>query len=129
MDKALLETGHKIRREVLGAGHVDRATANMDAFNRRFQEFMTEYCWGGVWSQPVLDRKQRSLNNLCILSALNRPEEFKAHVRGAINNGCSVDEISETLIQVTVYVGVPAGVNAFKLASEVFKAEGVAVPD
>jgi 4-carboxymuconolactone decarboxylase len=129
MDKALLETGQKIRREVLGAQHVDRATANMNSFNRRFQEFMTEYCWGGVWGQSALDRKQRSLNNLCILSALNRPEEFKAHTRGAINNGCTVDEIFETLIQVTVYVGVPAGVNAFKLATEVFEAEGVDVPD
>jgi len=129
MDKALLDTGMQIRREVLGPEYVDRAMSNLDAFTRRFQEFMTEYCWGGVWGQPVLDRKQRSLNNLCILSALNRPEEFKAHVRGALNNGCSVDEISETLIQVAVYVGVPAGVNAFKLASEVFKAEGVEVPD
>lgn len=127
MDKDLLETGMKIRREVLGDGYVDRAMDNADAFTRPFQAFMTEYCWGGVWGQPVLDRKQRSLNNLCILSALNRPEEFKAHVRGALNNGCTVAEIGETLIQVTVYVGVPAGVNAFKLAREVFDAEGVEV--
>ena len=127
MDKARFTTGMKIRREVLGDEHVDRAMANADAFTMPFQEFMTEYCWGGVWGQPALDRKQRSLNNLCILSALNRPEEFKAHVRGALTNGCSVAEIGETLIQVTVYVGVPAGVNAFKLAREVFEAEGVAV--
>ena len=120
MDKALLETGHTIRREVLGAEHVDRATANMDAFNRRFQEFMTEYCWGGVWSQPVLDRKQRSLNNLCILSALNRPEEFKAHVRGAINNGVSREEISEVLLQCAIYCGVPAAISGFRAAKQVF---------
>ncbi len=129
MDKALYEVGLQQRKAVLGDAYVDKAIENADDFNREFQSLVTEYCWGAVWSQPVLDRKQRSLNNLCILSALNRPEEFKAHVRGAINNGCSVDEISETLIQVTVYIGVPAGVNAFKLASEVFKAEGVAVPD
>jgi 4-carboxymuconolactone decarboxylase len=129
MDKALYETGAKIRREVLGDAAVERSAKAMNAFNRPFMEFMIEYCWGGVWGQPVLDRKQRSLNNLCILSALNRPEEFKLHVKGALTNGCTLEEIAETLMQVTVYCGVPAGVNAFRLAREVFDAEGIKIPD
>ncbi len=129
MDQALFDSGMKNRRGVLGDKYVDRAMANANAFNRDFQDFITEYCWGAVWGQSALDNKQRSLNNLCMLAALNRSEEFKIHVRGALTNGCSLDEIRETLIQVTVYCGVPAGVTAFRLAREVFAAEGIEVAD
>ena len=129
MNKSLLDSGMKNRRGVLGDKYVDRAMANANAFNRDFQDFITEYCWGAVWGQSALDNKQRSLNNLCMLAALNRSEEFKIHVRGALTNGCSLDEIRETLIQVTVYCGVPAGVTAFRLTREVFDAEGIEVAD
>ncbi len=121
------DIGLKIRKEVLGEEHVDRALAGADDFNRDFQELVTEYCWGGTWGRGVLSKQQRSLNNLCMLSALNRPHEFKSHVRGALRNGCSLDEIRETLLQVAVYCGIPAGVEAFRLAREVLDQEGVEV--
>ena len=121
------ELGLKIRKEVLGAEHVDRALASADDFDRDFQEIVTEYCWGGIWGRGVLSKQQRSLNNLCLLSALNRPHEFKSHIRGALHNGCSLDEIKETLLQVAIYCGIPAGVEAFRLAREVLIQEGVEV--
>ena len=121
------EIGLKIRKEVLGEEYVERALAGADDFNREFQELVTEYCWGGAWGRGVLSRQQRSLNNLCMLSALNRPHEFKSHVRGALRNGCSLDEIRETLLQVAIYCGIPAGVEAFRLAREVLDQEGVEV--
>ncbi len=121
------ELGLKIRKEVLGKEHVDRALARADDFDRDFQELVTEYCWGGTWGRGVLSKQQRSLNNLCLLSALNRPHEFKSHVRGALRNGCSLDEIKETLLQVAIYCGIPAGVEAFRLAREVLDQEGVEV--
>ena len=121
------DIGLKIRKEVLGEEHVDRALAGADDFNRDFQELVTEYCWGGTWGRGVLSKQQRSLNNLCMLSALNRPHEFKSHVRGALRNGCSLDEIRETLLQVAIYCGIPAGVEAFRLAREVLDQEGVEV--
>ena len=121
------ELGLKIRKEVLGKEHVDRALARADDFDRDFQELVTEYCWGGIWGRGVLSKQQRSLNNLCLLSALNRPHEFKSHVRGALHNGCSLDEIKETLLQVAIYCGIPAGVEAFRLAREVLDQEGVEV--
>ncbi len=121
------ELGLKIRREVLGKEHVDRALARADDFDRDFQELVTEYCWGGTWGRGVLSKQQRSLNNLCLLSALNRPHEFKIHVRGALRNGCSLDEIKETLLQIAIYCGIPAGVEAFRLAREVLDQEGVEV--
>ncbi|MGE0733174.1 MAG: carboxymuconolactone decarboxylase family protein [Alphaproteobacteria bacterium] len=119
------ETGLKIRKEVLGAEYVDKAIAGADAFNKEFQNLVTEYCWGGVWGKGVLTRKQHSMNNLCMLAALNRPHEFKLHFRGALKNGCSLDELKETLIQIAVYCGVPAGVDAFRIAREVLKEEGI----
>lgn len=119
------DTGMKIRREVLGDAYVDRATQNVDDFNRDFQRLVTEYCWGAAWGREGLSRKQRSLNNLCLLAALNRPNEFETHVRGALRNGCSLDEIRETLIQVAVYAGIPAGVEAFRLARKVLAEEGI----
>ena len=121
----LFETGLQIRKDVVGAEYVERALANMDDFSRDFQKLVTEYCWGEIWGRDGLTNQQRSLNNLCILSALNRPQEFKLHLRGALKNGCSLREIKETLLQVAVYCGIPAGVEAFRLAREVFEAEGV----
>ncbi len=121
------ELGLKIRKEVLGKEYVYRALARADDFDRDFQELVTEYCWGGTWGRGVLSKQQRSLNNLCLLSALNRPHEFKSHVRGALRNGCSLDEIKETLLQVAIYCGIPAGVEAFRLAREVLDQEGVEV--
>ena len=123
----LHDIGLRIRKEVVGETHVDRAMAGIDDFNRDFQHMVNEYCWGNIWGRPTLSKKQRSLNNLCILSALNRPHEFKLHMAGALRNGCTLDEIKETLLQVAVYCGIPAGVEAFRLAREVLQAEGVDV--
>jgi len=119
MDENRLEQGLEIRREVLGEARVKRAYDEADAFNRPFQEFMTEYCWGACWGRPGLDRKTRSMLNLIMLVALNRRDEFKLHVGGAIENGVTEAEIQEILIQAAVYCGVPAAVSAFKDASEV----------
>ena len=121
------EIGLKVRKEILGEEYVERALAGADDFDRDFQHMVTEYCWGGTWGRGVLSRKQRSLNNLCMLSALNRGHEFKTHVRAALGNGCSLDEIRETLLQVAVYCGVPAGVEAFRLARAVFEEQGVEI--
>ena len=97
-DKDLYEKGMAVRRQVLGDAYVDKASANVDDFNRDFQRIVTEYCWGEVWTRQVLSNKQRSLNNLCIIAALNRAAEFEMHVRGAVRNGCTAGlEIRETL--------------------------------
>lgn len=122
MSKELFEQGLKIRREVLGAEYVDNALQSADAFNMPMQDFVTRYCWGEIWNRPGLDRRTRSFLNLAMLSALNRGEELKLHVRGAINNGLSKEEIAEVFLQVGVYCGVPAMVSSFKLAREVFAA-------
>ncbi len=121
------ELGLKIRKEVLGAEHVDRVLARADDFDRDFQELVTEYCWGGTWGGGVLSKQQRSLNTLSLLSALNRPHEVTRPVRGALRTGCSLDEIKETLLQIAIYCGIPAGVEAFRLAREVLDQEGVEV--
>ena len=128
MDADLFNVGLEARRRVLGEEYVERAFPGADSFNRELQELLTEYCWGAVWGRSALDDRQRSLNNLCLLAALNRPEEFKTHFRGALRNGCTLDELRDTLIQVTVYAGVPAGVEAFRLARQVLDAEGI-VPE
>ncbi len=125
MSDELYDTGMAIRRKVLGDEYVDAALRNIDDFNSDFQRFVTEYCWGATWGRPGLSHKQRSLNNLCLLAALNRPNEFEIHVRGAIRNGCTTDELRETLLQIAVYAGIPAGVEAFRIARKVL-AEGVA---
>jgi 4-carboxymuconolactone decarboxylase len=122
MDKTLLEQGLRLRREVLGADRVERAYDSADAFNRPFQELMTEYCWGACWGRPGLDKKTRSMLNLITLVALNRRDEFKLHVGGALENGVSEEEIQEILIQAAIYCGIPAAVSAFKDASEVLVA-------
>ena len=124
MDDKLYDKGMAMRRQVLGDAYVDKATANVDDFNREFQRIVTEYCWGEVWTRTVLTNKQRSLNNLCIIATLNRAAEFELHVRGALRNGCTPDEIRDTLIQVAVYAGIPAGVEAFRIARKVLVEEG-----
>ena len=125
MSSELYEEGLRNRRRVLGDDYVDRALAGADAFNEEFQQILTEYCWGRVWGRSTLTDRERSLINLAMISALNRGTEFKAHVRGALRNGCTAAEIRDTLLQVAIYCGVPAGVEAFRLAREVLHAEGV----
>jgi 4-carboxymuconolactone decarboxylase len=120
MSQERFDKGLEIRREVLGREYVDRNLANADDFSRDFQEIVTEYCWGAGWGRDALTRRDRSLLNLAMLGALNRSNEFKVHLRGALNNGCTRDEIKDTLIQLAVYAGIPAGVEAFRLAREVF---------
>lgn len=121
------ERGMEIRRAVLGDAYVDNAMKNADDFTRDLQTLVTEYCWGEVWGRESLSRKQKSLNNLCMLAALNRPHELETHVRGALRNGCSVEEIRDTLLQATIYAGVPAGVDAFRTARKVFSEDGIEV--
>ena len=125
MDHAKFDTGLEARRRVLGDEYVDRAFDTADAFNIEFQKLVTEYCWGEIWGRSVLTDKQRSLNNVCLLAALNRSEEFKTHFRGAINNGATLEELRDTLMQIAVYAGIPAGVEAFRLGREVLDAEGI----
>jgi 4-carboxymuconolactone decarboxylase len=125
MEKEMFEKGLKIRREVLGADFVDKAIASADDFNRPLQEIVTQYCWGEIWGRPGLDRKTRSIINLAMLSALNRPHEVKMHIKGALNNGLSKDDIKEVFLQVAIYCGVPAGVDSFRIAKEVFTEMGI----
>jgi 4-carboxymuconolactone decarboxylase len=120
MSDELYETGLAIRREVLGEEYVDASLAGADDFNREFQRLVTEYCWGAAWGRGALTRRDRSLLNLVMLGALGRGEEFKLHVRGALKNGCTREEIKDALIQLTVYAGVPAGMEAFRHARSVF---------
>ena len=120
MSKETFERGLAIRKEVLGAQHVERSLAGADDFSRPYQELMTEYCWGAVWGRPGLPRKTRSLLNLAMLTALGREEEFKLHVRAAFRNGVTREEIQEVLLQAMIYCGVPAANAAFKQAREVF---------
>jgi 4-carboxymuconolactone decarboxylase len=124
MSKEVYEKGLAIRREVLGAEYVDNAIKNADAFNKPLQELVTEYCWGAVWGRPGLPKKTRSMLNLAMLTALNRPHELKLHVRGALNNGVSREEITEVLLQAAIYCGVPAAVDAFRTAREALKEAG-----
>lgn len=123
-DGALYDKGLAMRRTVLGAEYVDRSLANADEFSQPFQKLVTEWCWGEIWNRPGLDRKTRSLINLAMLTALNRPNEVRLHVRGALNNGVTREEIQEVLLQATVYCGVPAALESFKIAGEVLKEEG-----
>ncbi|HEX4832436.1 MAG TPA: 4-carboxymuconolactone decarboxylase [Trebonia sp.] len=118
------ERGIEIRRAVLGAEHVDRSLAQVSDFSRPVQELVTEYCWGVVWNRDGLERKTRSLLNLAMLTALNRSHELAVHVRGAINNGVTVEEVQEVLLQAAIYVGVPAALESFRVAEKVFKELG-----
>ncbi|WP_367847348.1 4-carboxymuconolactone decarboxylase [Rhodoferax sp. WC2427] len=125
MNQELFDQGLKTRREVLGAEYVDAAIQNADAFTRDIQELVTQYAWGDVWNRPGLDRKTRSLLNLAMLTALNRPHELKLHLRGALTNGVSQDEIKEVFLQTAIYCGAPAAIDSFRTAKEVFKELGV----
>jgi 4-carboxymuconolactone decarboxylase len=120
MDRELRDQGLQMRRKVLGADYVDKSFATADDFNRPFQEFLTEYCWGAIWTRPGLPPKTRSTLLLAMLPALNRAHELKLHIVGALNNGVTRDEMREIFMQVAAYCGAPAGVEAFKVAREVF---------
>jgi 4-carboxymuconolactone decarboxylase len=112
--------GLKVRREVLGDSYVDQALAKATDFNRDMQQMVTEHGWGAVWTRPGLAKRDRSLLCLAMLTALNRPHELKLHVRGALNNGVTRDEIKEVFLQATLYCGAPAAIDAFRMAAEVF---------
>ena len=116
-----LERGKQVRSEVLGPAHVQRSLAAASDFTRPIQELVTEYCWGEVWARPGLERRERSLVNLGMLTALNRSHELGVHVRGALRNGCTVEEIQETLLQAAIYCGVPAAMEAFRVAEAAIK--------
>ena len=120
MNDELFETGLKIRKSVLGAEFVEKSIASADDFNMPMQRLTTEYCWGAVWGREELPKKTRSMLNLAMLSALNRPHELKMHIGGALRNGVSKAEIREVLLQVAIYCGIPAGVDAFRVARETF---------
>ena len=120
MTTEMYDKGMKIRTEVLGEAYVRKAMAGMDEFNRPLQELVTEYCWGAVWGRAGLKRNERSIINLAMISALNRPHELKAHIRGAIANGVSREQIREVFLQVAIYCGVPAAVDSFRTARETF---------
>jgi len=125
MNRESFEKGLNTRREVLGSEYVDNSIKNADDFNRPMQELVTEYCWHEIWNRPGLDRRTRSIMNLCMLTALNRPHELKLHVRGAINNGLSKQDIQEVFLQTAIYCGVPAAIDSFRSAKEVFKDMGI----
>lgn len=115
------ERGLKTRRDVLGADYVDGSLKRADDFDMPMQRLTTEFCWDGIWNRPGLDRRTRSMINLAMITALNRPHELKLHVRGAINNGLTKSEIRETLLQAAIYCGIPAAIDAFRIAKETFK--------
>jgi 4-carboxymuconolactone decarboxylase len=121
MDKAMHDKGMAVRRAVLGDDYVDAAMKNVDEFNQPLQDMLNEYCWGSVWGREGLPRKTRSMLNLAMISILNRPHELRAHLRGALRNGVSKAEISEIFLQVAIYAGVPAAVDSFRIARELFK--------
>ncbi len=127
-DSALFDKGLPIRREVLGAEYVDASMANADEFMMSFQRATTAWAWGWAWGDETLNRKTRSLLNLAMLTALGKTPEIKLHVKGALNNGVTVDEIKATLLHATAYCGIPAGLDAFKAAHEVLVKEGALPP-
>ena len=116
----LFKRGLEIRKAVVGAEYVDKSIANADSFNMPLQELVTEYCWGTVWGREDLPRKTRSMLNLAMISVLNRPHELKLHINGALRNGVSREEIREVFLQVAIYAGVPAAIDSFRIAREVF---------
>lgn len=120
MDKKTYDAGLAVRRAVLGAEYVDKAVRAPDEFSKPMQDLVTEYCWGAVWTRPELDRRTRSFLNLAMLTALNRPHEIKLHVLGALNNGLTRVEIREVFLQSAIYCGVPAAIDAMRVAKEVF---------
>jgi 4-carboxymuconolactone decarboxylase len=119
MDKKLMEAGLSARRQVLGDEYVDRAMKNADAFNKPFQEIVSEYCWGLCWTDETLTRRERSILNLGMIAALGKMHEFELHLRGAIRNGLTPEELRAVLIQIAVYCGIPVGVDCFRTAKQV----------
>jgi len=119
-EKELYDRGMAVRREVLGAPYVDKAVAAADDFNRHWQEYVTKHCWGAIWTRPGLPRKTRSMLNLAMLAATGHPEELKLHLRGAITNGVTKEEIAEIFLQWGAYAGAPSALEAFRTAKEVF---------
>ncbi|NYZ13766.1 4-carboxymuconolactone decarboxylase [Azospirillum sp. RWY-5-1] len=120
MSNEVFDRGLEIRKSVLGKEFVEKSFASADDFNRPMQELTTEYCWGYVWGREELPRKTRSMLNLAMISALNRPHELRMHIAGALRNGVTKEEIREVFLQVAIYCGVPAGVDSFRIAREVF---------
>lgn len=119
--KSRFEQGLEVRRDVLGAAHVERSMSGVDDFSRPLQEMVTEYCWGAIWGRDGLDRRTRSLLNIAMLSAMNRPHELKLHLKGALRNGVTRDELREAVLQIGVYCGVPVALETSRLAQEVFR--------
>lgn len=120
MDRDTYEKGREIRAAVLGAEYVERAAANADEFSQPLQDLVTEYCWGAVWGRDGLPLKTRSMLNLAMIATLNRPHELRTHVRGALTNGVTREEIREIFLQVGIYAGIPAAVDSFRIAREAF---------
>jgi 4-carboxymuconolactone decarboxylase len=121
----VFDKGLEIRKAVLGKEYVEKSLASADEFMMAFQEITTEYCWGYVWGREGLPKKTRSMLNLAMLAALNRTPELKLHVNGALNNGVTKEEMKEIFLQVAIYCGIPASLDAFKTANEVFKERGI----
>ena len=119
MSESKYDRGLEIRRAVVGEDYVNQALANADEFSKPLQDLVTEYCWGSVWAREGLSRKTRSLLNIGMIAALNRPHELRLHLRGALTNGCSPDEIREVILQVAIYCGVPAAIDSNRIAREV----------
>lgn len=120
VNKTKFDAGLEVRRSVLGSEYVDQSIANATDFNMPMQELVTAYCWGEIWTRPGLDKKTRSMLNLAMITALNRPHELKLHIRGAIRNGVTKDQIKEVFLQTAIYCGVPAAIDSFRNAMEVF---------
>jgi 4-carboxymuconolactone decarboxylase len=120
MDQKMHDKGLSVRKAVLGEAYVDNALKNVDEFNKPFQDLLNEYCWGAVWGRDELPRKTRSMLNIAMISILNRPHELRAHLRGALNNGVTREEIREILMQVAIYGGMPAAVDSFRITREFF---------
>ncbi|MFV8047931.1 carboxymuconolactone decarboxylase family protein [Mycobacterium sp. 48b] len=120
MDQDTYDKGHQIRTQVLGESYVRTAAAGGDEFNKPLQDLVTEYCWGAVWGRDGLSLKTRSMLNLAMISVLNRPHELRTHIKGALNNGVTREEIREVFLQVAIYAGVPAAVDSFRIAREAF---------
>ena len=121
MSESKYDRGLEIRRAVVGEDYVNEALANADEFSKPLQDLVTEYCWGSVWAREGLSRKTRSLLNIGMIAALNRPHELRLHLRGALTNGCSPDEIREVILQVAIYCGVPAAIDSNRIAREVLE--------
>jgi len=119
MNEERFRAGLEMRKAVLGHAHVERSLNNATEFTRPLQELVTEYCWGEIWTREGLDRKSRSLLNLAMLTALNRPHELELHVKGALTNGVTEDELIEVFLQAAIYCGVPAAIDSFRVATKV----------